>query len=197
MLDRQPAIITAMLSTIYDVIWHHYASQIYSVVDTRVTVTSSDTSAVSPVITTRVGLDTGSTCLHVPAGYAGISRWHHNMLVVVCRAGFRFHWGRTHEGVGRHPRQDGGGLLHRFGKLQANLQTRRIYWRPILLEVIVASMRHTEAEFQVVIGSHLAVIPSWKVAWWRGWCAFHFSRCRGWLFSVSRVTPRWTRVTHA
>ena len=111
--------------------------------------------------------------------------------------GGEHHWGRTHEGVGRHPRQDGGGLLHRFGKLQANLQTRRIYWRPILLEVIVASMRHTEAEFQVVIGSHLAVIPSWKVAWWRGWCAFHFSRCRGWLFSVSRVTPRWTRVTHA
>ena len=92
MLNRQPAIITAMLSTIYDVIWHHYASQIYSVVDTRVTVTSSDTSAVSPVITTRVGLDTGSTCLHVPVGYAGISRWRHNMLVVVCWAGFRFVW---------------------------------------------------------------------------------------------------------
>ena len=70
------------------------------------------------------------------------------------------HWERTHEGVGRHPRQDGGGLLHRFGKLQANLQTRRIYWRPILLEVIVAGMRHTEAEFQVVIGSHLVVIPT-------------------------------------
>ena len=107
------------------------------------------------------------------------------------------HWGRTHEGVGRHPRQDGGGLLHRFDKLQANLQTLRIHWRPILLEVIVTGMRHTEAKFQLVIGSHLAVIPNWKVAWWRGWCAFHFSRCRGWLFSVSRVTPRWTRVTHA
>ena len=36
------------------------------------------------------------------------------------------HWGWTHEGVGRHPRQDGGGLFHRLGKLQANLQTRRI-----------------------------------------------------------------------
>ena len=33
---------------------------------------------------------TGSTCLHVPAGYAGISRWRHNMPAVVCRAGFRF-----------------------------------------------------------------------------------------------------------
>ena len=29
---------------------------------------------------------TGSTCLHVPAGYAGISRWRHNMPTVVCRA---------------------------------------------------------------------------------------------------------------
>ena len=35
----------------------------------------------------------GSTCLDVPAGYAGISRWRHNhdnMPVVVCRAGFLF-----------------------------------------------------------------------------------------------------------
>ena len=32
----------------------------------------------------------GSTCLHVPAGYAGISRWRHNMPAVVCRAGFLF-----------------------------------------------------------------------------------------------------------
>ena len=107
------------------------------------------------------------------------------------------HWGRTHKGVGRHPRQDGGWLFHRLGYLQANLQTQRIYWRLILLEVIVAGMRNTEAEFQVVIGSHSAVIPTWKVAWWRGWCTFQFPRCRGWLFSKSRVTPRWTRVTHA
>ena len=33
---------------------------------------------------------TGSTCLHVPAGYAGISRWRHNMPTAVCRAGFLF-----------------------------------------------------------------------------------------------------------
>ena len=32
----------------------------------------------------------GSTCLHVPVGYAGISRWRHNMPAVVCRPGFRF-----------------------------------------------------------------------------------------------------------
>ena len=36
------------------------------------------------------GCDIGSTCLHVPAGYAGISRWRHNMPAVVCRARFRF-----------------------------------------------------------------------------------------------------------
>ena len=34
--------------------------------------------------------NTGSTCLHVPVGYAGISRWRHNMPMVVCRAGFLF-----------------------------------------------------------------------------------------------------------
>ena len=107
------------------------------------------------------------------------------------------HWGWTHEGVGRHPRQDGGGLFHRLGYLQANLRTRCIHWRPILLEIIAAGVRNTEAEFQVVIGSHSAVILTWKVAWWRGWCTFQFSRCRGWLFSMSRVTPRWTRVTLA
>ena len=32
----------------------------------------------------------GCTCLHVPARYAGISQWRHNMPVVVCRAGFQF-----------------------------------------------------------------------------------------------------------
>ena len=108
-----------------------------------------------------------------------------------------FHWGWTHEGVGRYPHQDGGGLFHRLGKLQANLQIRHIYWRPILLEVIVAGVRNTETEFKVVIGSHSVVIPTWKVALWRGWCTFQFSRRRGCLFSMSRVTRRWTRVTHA
>ena len=73
------------------------------------------------------------------------------------------HWGWTHEGVGRHPRQDGGGLSHRLGKLQANLQTQRIYWSPILIEVIVTGTRNIGAEFQVVIGSQSAVIPTWKV----------------------------------
>ena len=111
--------------------------------------------------------------------------------------GGSLHWGWTHEGVDRHPRQDGGGLPHRLGKLQAILQTRRIYWRRILIEVIVTGMRNIGAEFQVVIGSQSAVIPTWKVAWWRGWCTFQFSWCRGWLFSMSRVTPRWTRVTRA
>ena len=35
---------------------------------------------------------TGSTCLHVPAGYTGMSRWRHDMPAVVlwCRAGFWF-----------------------------------------------------------------------------------------------------------
>ena len=33
-----------------------------------------------------IDTNTGSTCLHVPAGYAGISRWRHNMPTVVCRA---------------------------------------------------------------------------------------------------------------
>ena len=110
---------------------------------------------------------------------------------------YTYHWGWTHEGVCRHPRQDGGGLFHRLGKLQANLQSWHICWRPILLEIIVTDTRNAEAEFQVVIGGHSAVIPTWKVAWWRGWCTFQFSRCRGWLSSMSRVTPRWTRVTHA
>ena len=32
----------------------------------------------------------GSTCLYVPEGYTGMSRWRHNMPVVVCRAGFWF-----------------------------------------------------------------------------------------------------------
>ena len=32
----------------------------------------------------------GSTFLHVPAGYTGISQWRYNMLVAVCRARFWF-----------------------------------------------------------------------------------------------------------
>ena len=86
-------------------------------------------------------------------------------------------------------------MAEEYFAASANLQTLRIYWKPILLEIIVAGMRHTEAEFQVAIDSHSAVIPTWKVAWWRGWCTFQFSRCRGWLFFMSRVSPRWTRVT--
>ena len=42
----------------------------------------------SPVTGLRRVNISGSACLHVPAGYAGISRWHHNMPAVVCRAGF-------------------------------------------------------------------------------------------------------------
>ena len=35
-------------------------------------------------------IDNGSTCLYVPAGYTGMSRWRHNMPAVVCRVGFWF-----------------------------------------------------------------------------------------------------------
>ena len=98
-----------------------------------------------------------------------------------------YHGGWTHEGVGRHPRQDGWGLFHRLGKLQANLQTLRIYWRPILIEVIVPGMRNIEAGFQVVIGSHSAVIPTWKLCGDEGDAHFSFPGvegdcfpCRGW-----------------
>ena len=56
------------------------------------------------------------------------------------------HWGWTHEGVDRHPRQDCRQLLCRRGKLRANLQTLRISWRPMFLELIVAGIRHIEAE---------------------------------------------------
>ena len=34
--------------------------------------------------------DIGSTCLYVPAGYAGMSRWRHIMSAVLSRAGFWF-----------------------------------------------------------------------------------------------------------
>ena len=34
-----------------------------------------------------------------------------------CRKTSQMHWGWTHEGVGRHPRQDGGGIFRRLGKL--------------------------------------------------------------------------------
>ena len=54
----------------------------------------------------------------------------------------------------------------------------------------------TQAEFQVIIGSHLAVIPTWKIAWWWGWCTFQFSRCRGWRHSgrgwrMLKLVRRW------
>ena len=122
---------------------------------------------------------------------------HAQPAILRIRLEAHIHWGWTHEGVGRHPRQHGGGLSHRLGKLQANLQTQRIYWRPILIEAIFTGMRNIWAELPVVIGSQSAVIPIWKIAWWREWCTFQFSWFRGWLFSMSRVTTRWTRVTRA
>ena len=67
---------------------------------------------------------------------------------------------------------------------------------PSFLRLLSLAWDTLGRKFQVVVGCHSGVIAAWKVAWWRRWCIFLFSQCRGWLFAMSRVTPWWTRVTH-
>ena len=71
-----------------------------------------------------------------------------------------YHWGSSHEGSGRHPRQHGGGRGRRFGKFMAN--SHRVYslLRPSFCELIVNVMGHIDAESRAAVIRHLAAIPA-------------------------------------
>ena len=70
------------------------------------------------------------------------------------------HWGSSHEGSGRHPRQHGGGRGRRFGKFTANSHRVCSLLRPSFCELIVNVMGHIDAEFRVAVVRYLAAIPA-------------------------------------
>ena len=71
-----------------------------------------------------------------------------------------YHWGSSHEGSGRHPRQHGGGRGRRFSKFTANSHRVCSLLRPSFCELIVNVMGHTDAKFRAAVIRHLAAIPT-------------------------------------
>ena len=73
-------------------------------------------------------------------GQCAISRTHVFLCVLVD------HWGSSHEGSGRHPRQHGGGRGRRFAKFMTNSHRVCSLLRPSFCELIVNVMGHIDAE---------------------------------------------------
>ena len=104
-----------------------------------------------------------------------------------------FHWGSSHEGSGRHPRQHGGGRGpgrgRRFGKFAANSRRVCSLLRPSFCELIVNVMRHIDAESRAAVIRHLTAIPALSFTWRRGCRSCLFSRWRGCRSALTRVPP--------
>ena len=71
----------------------------------------------------------------------------------------QLHWGSSHEGSDRHPRQHGGGRGRRFGKFTANSHCVCSLLRPSFCELIVNVMGHIDAESRAAVIRYLATIP--------------------------------------
>ena len=69
------------------------------------------------------------------------------------------HWGSSHEGSGRHPRQHGGGRGRRFGKFTANSHRVCSFLWPSFCELIVIGVGHIDAEARAAVIRYLATIP--------------------------------------
>ena len=74
--------------------------------------------------------------------------------------GPHYHWGSSHEGSGRHPRQHGGGRGRRFGKFTANSHRVCSLLRPSFCELIVNIMGNIDAESRAAVIRYLAAIPA-------------------------------------
>ena len=70
------------------------------------------------------------------------------------------HWGSSHEGSGRHPRQHGGGRGRRFDKFTANSHRVCALLRPSFGELIVNVMGNIDAESRAAVIRYLAAIPA-------------------------------------
>ena len=70
------------------------------------------------------------------------------------------HWGSSHEGSGRHPRQHGGGRGRHFGKITANSNRVCSLLRSSFCELIVNVMGHIDAEARAAVIRYLAAIPA-------------------------------------
>ena len=97
------------------------------------------------------------------------------------------HWGSSHEGSGRHPRQHGGGCGRRFSKFMANSHNVCSLLRLSFCELIVNVMGHIEAKFRAAVIRHLAAIPAWSFTRRRGCRSCLFSRGRGCRSALTRV----------
>ena len=98
-----------------------------------------------------------------------------------------YHWGSSHEGSGRHPRQHGGGRGRRFSKFMANSHRVCSLLRPSFCELIVNVMGHIDAEFRAAVIRHLVAIPAWTFTRRRGCRSCLFSRGRGCRSALTRV----------
>ena len=103
----------------------------------------------------------------------GMKFTHHSCFIVFCcrkvatyvthnitGSLYITHWGSSHEGSGRHPRQHGGGRGRRFSKFMANSHRVCSLLRPSFCELIVNVMGHIDAEFRAAVIRHLAAIPA-------------------------------------
>ena len=97
------------------------------------------------------------------------------------------HWGSSHEGSGRHPRQHGGGRGRRFSKFMANSHRVCLLLRLSFCELIVNVMGHIDAEFRAAVIRHLVAIPAWTFTRRRGCRSCLFSRGRGCRSALTRV----------
>ena len=70
------------------------------------------------------------------------------------------HWGSSHEGSGRHPRQHGGGRGRRFDKFTANYHRVCSLLRPGFYELIVNVMGHIDGESRAAVIQYLVAIPA-------------------------------------
>ena len=85
----------------------------------------------------------------------------HWLMVIACPFGTKpLHWGSSHEGSGRHPRQHGGGRGRRFGKFTANSHRVCSLLRPSFCELIANVMGHIDAESRAAVIWYLAAIPA-------------------------------------
>ena len=99
----------------------------------------------------------------------------------------KYHWGSSHEGSGRHPRQHGGGRGRRFSKFMANSHCFCSLLRLSFCELIVNVMGHIDAEFRAAVIRHLVAIPAWTFTRRRGCRSCLFSRGRGCRSALTRV----------
>ena len=127
-----------------------------------------------PVILAKLG----SRCCH---SHAVLEKRPDSVFVSVV------HWGSSHEGSGRHPRQHGGGHGRRFSKFMANSHRVCSLLRPSFCEFIVSVMGHIDAEFRAAVIRHLAAIPAYSFTRRRGCRSCLFSQGRGCRSALTRV----------